>query len=136
MRISDFSGENSLRGITASNRYLRKMKRALPKREYFRWKQTGWEDKLAKIYNELNGNLDLIEKRCQSEGLTVDRERIRKKINELIKKAVLKPTPEWNAHLVQVCALFSFPSSEKLFCPGQCARLFQKLHEGIVQNCI
>ena len=84
------------------------MKRALPKREYFRWKQTGWEDKLAKIYNELHGNLDLIEKRCQSEGLTVDRERIRKKINELIKKAVLKPTPEWNAHLVQVCSLLFF----------------------------
>ena len=78
------------------------MKRPAPKREYFRWKQTGWEDKLKLIYKEMNGNLDLIEKKCVTEGLTVDRQRIRKKINELIKNSELKPTADWNAHLVQV----------------------------------
>lgn len=80
------------------------MKRACTpvKREYFRWKQSGWEDKLIKAYSDLKGNLDLIVKKCEADGLTIERSKIRKKLNDLIKSGVIQATPEWNAHVAKV----------------------------------
>ena len=72
------------------------------RREYFRWKDSGWEDKIQVIYNEMKGDLELILKKCASEGLQLERHKIRKKINELIKLGNLKPLPAWTAHQVKV----------------------------------
>ena len=70
--------------------------------KYFRWKSTGWEDKLVQIYKEFKGDLDLIVSKCEGEGLTVGRDKIRKKLNDLMKAGKLEATPAWNARRAQV----------------------------------